>query len=119
MKIQISVLEESRQSSAETIERQYETLNKLHSDLEQSKTCEEQLRKEIEDLQKKSENLNFDFTSIATTKEALEEESSNLRERLCDAEAEAVRVPGLENLVKGYEEVVLTQKQDLSVLHDE
>lgn len=119
MKIQISILEESRQSSSETNERQYESLSKLQEDFENSKSRERQLRIEVDSLRENLEELEREIVQVVTARDTLEEESRALRERICDADALAARVPGLENLVNGYEEVVLSQKDDISSLQEE
>jgi len=104
MKIQISI----------PIERQYETLTKLQEDFENSKSRERKLRLEVESLQSHLEGLESNITQVVMARDAVEEESKGLRECLCEADVLAARVPGLENLINGYEEVVLSQKDDIS-----
>merc|ERR1711862_741715 len=99
MKIQISILEESRQASSETVDRQYESLSRLQEDFETTKSRERKYIAEVESLRENLQELEKEIVEVAMARDNLEEESRSLRERLCDADALASRVPRLENVI--------------------
>merc|ERR1711862_73788 len=65
MKMQISILEESRQASSETVDRQYESLYRLQEDFEITKSREIKYRAEVESLRENLQELEKENVEVA------------------------------------------------------